>query len=324
MSMLHHIGLQTQPVLIQGYQLFVLQQCQGSGGNGCHVTSYQQGRGHDAPYSEMGLFLVLCQAPAYLQHIHVIIMAFSGISRQIEILSDNGLDRLPAGRNIRTDTPRTSQRLCPRPGISPSADIDGNVPAANLTDGFHYFRITCLLVQCQLLSGPAIVYLDEVEAATVEEEIGIPLLMPIQPHTHSMRVFIPDRTTGIAAGIGINPGLEALGMNVISNDLQAIRESFWMNLQVALFVPSVEKTVINVDIRITRLLQPSGSHGIGLPLNQIFADMDAVGIPRTPAHYRRQKRSFLSLQARRGKRIKQTAKCAQPPLTKGFQHIRIS
>ena len=39
---LHHISLQAQPVLIQGYQLFILQQGQGGSGNGSHVATNQQ------------------------------------------------------------------------------------------------------------------------------------------------------------------------------------------------------------------------------------------------------------------------------------------
>ena len=245
-------------------------------------------------------------------------MPLACISRQVEVLSDNRLNRLPVRRDIRADTPRTGQSLRPRSRVSPTTYIDGYIAIAYLPDGFYDLRIACLLVQRQLLSGPAIVYLDKVEAATVEEKVCILFLVSIQPHTHTMRVFVPNRAASITAGIGIDPGLETLGVYIISNNLQAIRESFRMNLQIALFIPSVEKTVINIDIRITGFLQTLGGHGVSLPLNQIFADMDAVGIPRTPSHDRGQKRSFLGLQARRGKRIKQPAKYTQPPLINRF------
>ena len=71
----------------------------------------------------------------------------------------------------------------------------------HLTDGFHNLRIARLLVQRQLLPRPAIVYLDEVEPTTVKIEVRILLLMPIQAHTHAMRVLVPHRAAGITAGI---------------------------------------------------------------------------------------------------------------------------
>ena len=102
--MLDYVGLETKPVLIDGDELRVGDDVHCLLRDVLNVASKEKRRAHDAPDSEVCLLFGVAQAEtffpergrldvvAYGQHVHVIVVAVSGVGREVEVLSDNVFD----------------------------------------------------------------------------------------------------------------------------------------------------------------------------------------------------------------------------------------
>ena len=207
--MLHDVCLKPQRILVQGNQFLVAEQFQRLLRNPGQVTSDQQRRTHDTPHAEMRLFLFRFQTASDLQHVHIVVMPASRISREIQVHINAAFHGCPVRSDVRTDSPGTGQIPYPGPRISPAADIQGNIPGTDFPDRPYDLRIALLFVQFQLLAGPAIVYLDKVESPFIEKQVCILAFKAVQPYPDAMLVGIPDRSAGIGPGLRIDSGLES-------------------------------------------------------------------------------------------------------------------
>ena len=103
-DVLDYVGLKAEPVLVDGDELGVGDDFHCLLRDVFNVAAQQKRRTHDAPDAEMGLLLGIAQAESLLpergrldvvadgQHIHVVVVAVSGVGREVEILSDNVFD----------------------------------------------------------------------------------------------------------------------------------------------------------------------------------------------------------------------------------------
>ena len=281
---LHDVCLQPQRILIERDQLVVPKQFERRLGQARKVAADHQRRAHDAPHAEVHLLLGGRQAAAYLQHVHVVVVAAAGIGRQVEVLAYDGLHRAPVGRYVAAYAPRARQVARPRAGEGPAADVDRDVFGADLADGLDDGRVTLALVEVELLARAAVVDLDEVEAPLVEIEVGILLLVPVEPHAHAVGVGIPQRTAGVGARVGVDTRPQAKAVDMVDDALDAVGEAFGVGLQHALLVAVAEEAVVDVDIAVAGILQPERHHGIGLAADKLLADVYTVGVPRAPPH----------------------------------------
>jgi hypothetical protein len=166
----------------------------------------------------------------------------------------------------------------------PGKDVDRDVAWAYFPNGFADGSVPLPFVQVELLSGTAIVYLDKVETPLVEVKVGILLLMAVQADAYPIGIGIPKRTAGIGSGIGVDTGFQTEAMDVVSHIFDAFGETFRMCLQSPFLITVSEETVVDVNVTVAGILQPERYHGFGLLFDKIFADVDTVGVPRTPAH----------------------------------------
>jgi hypothetical protein len=76
-------------------------------------------------------------------------------------------------------------------------------------------------------------------------------------------------------------------VNIGSHALQPVRETLRMRMQPSFLVPVAEKSVVNVHVAVSGLLQSQFHHGISLLPDQCFINVHPICIPGTPPHYRR-------------------------------------
>ena len=106
-------------------------------------------------------------------------------------------------------------------------------------------------------------------------------------HAHAVLVIIPDAAAGVLAAVGVDARLEAETVDVVDQPLESVREALRMRLQVALLVTSAEEAVVRVDVDVADLVETElDDHVRGL-LDDVLADVHAIGVPRAPAHRRR-------------------------------------
>jgi len=93
------------------------------------------------------------------------------------------------------------------------------------------------------------------------------------------------RGAGVVACVGVDAGLEAEAVDVIDQRAQSVGEFLGMEQQVSVHaVASAEIAVVDVDVLVSGFLQAAARHGVGLFADELLADVDAVGVPRAPAH----------------------------------------
>ena len=202
-----HIRLQAQRILVEGYQLLVLQQFERRRTNVGHITSYEQWRTHDAPHAKVHLLLRRGEAAPYLQHVHIVIVPVASKGREVEALTYDALHRVPVVLNISAHAPRASDVFCPCARISPATDVDRHIVAPCAMDSIHDVGVLRLLIQTQF-AATAEVYLDEVESPLLEVEIQVYLLMPIEARAYATLVVIAHRATRIRASIRVDARLQ--------------------------------------------------------------------------------------------------------------------
>ena len=129
------------------------------------------------------------------------------------------------------------------------------------------------------------VHLDEVEAAVLEEEVGILLVVAIKTYALTSDVAIEHRATGISSCIAVDARLQSLLMDIVSHRFQSVGETGGMNQQMTVFrIATTKVSVIDIDMVETYFEQSFGDHCIGLTFDNILTDIHAEGVPRTPAH----------------------------------------
>ena len=134
--------------------------------------------------------------------------------------------------------------------------------------------------------GPSTeVDLNEVEAEFLEEEVGVLLVVAIEPHALADDIAIEHAAAGVAPGIGVDAGLEVLAVDVVHEPFQAVGEALGVDEELTrLCVAPSEVAVVDIDIGIATATQALRDHRIGLLANQGLADVDAVGVPGGPPH----------------------------------------
>ena len=95
------------------------------------------------------------------------------------------------GGYVAADAPRAGQAVCPGAWKGPSADVDRDIARTHFLNGFANGCITFPFIQIELLSGTAIVYLDEVKTPLVEVEVGILFFVAVQTNAYPIGIGIP-------------------------------------------------------------------------------------------------------------------------------------
>src|SRR5574344_354058 len=138
----------------------------------------------------MRLLFIMFKPPPYLQHIHVVIMPFAGISGEVHVLFDYAFHRAPFGSDVRTYSPRRRYIFSPCAGESPSANVYRHITAASLVYGGAYLSITAALVKIKFIARTAVVYLYIVEFPLPEIQIDILDFMAVQSRPDAVRIII--------------------------------------------------------------------------------------------------------------------------------------
>ena len=75
------ISLQSQIVLVEGNEFFVLHERKCISLDVVQVAADKQGRAHDAPHAEVCLVFFFGQSAAHFQHVHIVVVSVAGVSR---------------------------------------------------------------------------------------------------------------------------------------------------------------------------------------------------------------------------------------------------
>ena len=92
-----------------------------------------------------------------------------------------------------------------------------------------FAKIVILLIKDTapfLTHASAEVYLYEVEAELVEEEVTVLTVMTIETDTQAERVLVIIAATGVVTTVGVDSGLESETVDVVYNWFQAIGKRF--------------------------------------------------------------------------------------------------
>ena len=116
------------------------------------------------------------------------------------------------------------------------------------------------MVLVVIVGTAAEVHLDEVEAQVLEEEVGILLVVLVEPHALADGVAVEHAAAGVAPGIAVDAGLQPLLVDIVGHGLQAVGETRGVDEQVArLRVAPAEVAVVDVDVVVAHGLQPFAS-----------------------------------------------------------------
>ena len=253
-DVLHDMRLQPQRVLIQGDEFLVLQQGERSLLDGRHVTTDEQGRGHDAPHTEVRFVFLFRHRTAHLEHVHVVIAAVVAIGRKIEVLIEDAFHGFPAVVDVARSTPRGRYVVAPGARIRPSAKVVAYV-LTRCDDGIVDGCVLLLLVQPCMVAA-TVVDLDEIKLQLVEVEVGIHLFIAVEAHVGVLRVAIADAAASAVACIAVDARLQSFGMDIVADDLQAIWEALRMDANLAVRRAAVLEAVVDVDVHVAHILQP--------------------------------------------------------------------
>src|SRR5260370_890133 len=91
---------------------------------------------------------------------------------------------------------------------------------------------------------------------------------------------------GFRASIGIDAEVEALGMDVIGEGLDAGGESFRVGDDVAGGVAADLPAIVNDDVFVAGVLHAAADEGVGGGLDEILVDVAGEAVPTVPAHRR--------------------------------------
>lgn len=285
----HYVRLLPQRVLVDGQQFGVGEQAERFGAEGGEVAADEQRRAHDAPHGQVRAQLFGREASAYLEHVHVVVMARRGVGREVEVAADDGFDRLPAVLYVGGYAPGVRHVGHPRTRKGPPAHVQAHLVARHGAQGPADGGILRLFVQVEVLGvlrwvAAAKVHLDEVKAEFVEEVVRVGLLVPVEPDAHA-RIVVPVVAAGVAPGVGVGAGLQPEAVYVGHHRSQSLRKTGGMGVQAALGRAPVVGAVVNVDVAVAGLFQPVSGHGQCLPADEAVADVYAVGVPRAPPHH---------------------------------------
>ena len=189
-------------------------------------------------------------------------------------------------------TPREGHIVNPCTRVIPATYIHTHIVAACVLDGLTDGGVALLRVKGKVLSvlwriTTAEVYLDEVETALLEIEISVVLVVVVESHIHTQLVAIIHITAGIGPGIAVDASLEVFGVDIFDHGFQSVGEAGGVNEQLSCrLVATAKEAIVYVDVIEAYILQSFRHHGISLTAYQCVADVDAIRIPRTPAHCR--------------------------------------
>ena len=98
--------------------------------------------------------------------------------------------------------------------------------------------------------------LDEVEAQLLEEEVGVLLVVLVESDADARLVAAVIAAAGVVAGVAVNTGFQALGVDVVDDRLQTVGEALRVNLQLAAgLVAPAEVAVVDVDVVVAGIQQ---------------------------------------------------------------------
>jgi len=98
---------------------------------------------------------------------------------------------------------------------------------------------------------------------------------------------------GHGAGIGIDAKLQALGMNVVGESLDAGGESLSVGDDVAGGVAADLPTIVNDHVFVAGILHAAADERVGGGLDEIFRDVAGEAVPTVPAHGRRESQAVF-------------------------------
>ena len=163
--------------------------------------------------------------------------------------------------------------MSPVARISPAADVEPHVVSASVGNGLSNGLVAFFLVEVELVGivygvASAEVDLDEVEAAVLEEEVAVLLVVLVESHAYAVLVASVVAAAGVMAGVGIYASLHAQLMDVVCHRLEPVGEAGGVDEQLScLRVAPAEVAVVDVDVVVADSQQSLLAHGVRLVLD---------------------------------------------------------
>ena len=157
--------------------------------------------------------------------------------------------------------------------ICPAADVHAHVVASCVGNGFGNGLVALFFVEVELLAvvvvnASAEIDLDEVEAALLEEEVAVLLVVLVESHAFAQLVASVIVAAGVVAGVRVDARLHAQQVDVLHHGQQSVGESGRVDEQFArLLVAPSEVAVVDVDVVVSHFQKTLRLHGSGLILN---------------------------------------------------------
>lgn len=129
--------------------------------------------------------------------------------------------------------PRQCHVAHPCARVVPSAHIESYTFLASRLYGVADGGVSFLLVEHGLVEvGPvgaaAEVYLYEVKVECLEEEVGVLLVVAVEPHVVGYGVVAPEVAARVSACVGVNAGFQSLAVYVVDQSTQTVGEAHGM------------------------------------------------------------------------------------------------
>ena len=94
-----------------------------------------------------------------------------------------------------------------------------------------------------------------------------------------------EACTGTDTGAGIHSELQSLGMDIIGDELHAVREFFGIGHEQPVFVALLQRpAVVNDDILVARVTVAALDHHVRDLQHHLLVDIGSEGIPCVEAH----------------------------------------
>ena len=106
----------------------------------------------------------------------------------------------------------------------------------------------------------------------------------VQAGSDAVGVLVPDRPAGHGTRIRVDASFESEPVDVVCHAFHAAGKPCGMWLHHSIGISVTEETVVNIYIGVTGISEAKLHHRVGLTLDECVADMDSIGVPRTPTH----------------------------------------
>ncbi len=276
----HDGALPAQRVLVDGDDVLVAQDVEGRRGGLAQIGADEQRRGHDRPQGEVRAVLgVRHAAVADLQHVGVVPVAGARMGGEREVLLEDRQHRTPAVADVTGGPPQVAdvRRPLPRLVLAPFADAVDDGPPGRL-EGVAHGAVALLRVDAEVV---AVVVLEVVHAP-VGELLCVAVLV-------AERARESRAVAGLEAGAGVDAELEALGVDIVRDGLDAVREAGRVGHQLAVRVAVRQgPAVVEVDVPVAGVLEALVHEQVRDPLDHGLVEVGSAvrGVPVVEAHRR--------------------------------------